>query len=548
MDPARPVRVRFGRRELDGRPGERWLAMLGRRGWPSLARSVRYHRPRGPFCGVGDCTGCLFRLNGVPNARACVRPVRDGDRASTENAWPSPRNDLLGLLDGLFPHGLDTVHGLRRPAFLRPVFQSVVRRLAGYGAPPDSAAPALPPRSWTAEVAVVGAGRSGRSVADALARKGRRPLLLERRSGPGAGDGPAGETVAGVTVSVLSAAEDGAGFTLLGFADDGAGVRVRTPTVIVATGSYDAGLVFEGSDRPGVVTADLALSELELPLGPSVVVGTGPRALQVVERHADRVEAVVAFGDVGPELTRTAAEAGISLYPRSRLVRAIGRGHVRAVELARRDGGGRFRLPCSSVVLAHRRLPNAQLLYQAGATRRWSETPGAYFPEIDPAGRTAVPGLYAVGSAAAPPGSPPVDPGAVAAAVTSARPPEPPAAFTPSAAERPGELVGYYRELLREARHGKWIVCPCEDVLLEEVEAASRRGFRGLEVVKRYTGAGTGLCQGRYCLPDLIVLLSLLEQRSAAEVGFITQRPPLVPTPLGALATLDADAGGGSGS
>ena len=106
----------------------------------------------------------------------------------------------------------------------------------------------------------------------------------------------------------------------------------------------------------------------------------------------------------------------------------------------------------------------------------------------------------------------------------------------------------YYRELLREPRHGKWVVCPCEDVLLEEVEAAVRGGYRGIEVVKRYSGLGTGLCQGRYCLPDALLYLAILEGRTAPEVGYITQRPPVVPTPLGAFAALEEPAAAPGGS
>ena len=84
----------------------------------------------------------------------------------------------------------------------------------------------------------------------------------------------------------------------------------------------------------------------------------------------------------------------------------------------------------------------------------------------------------------------------------------------------------------------KALVCPCEDVLLEDLEDASKAGFRGIEVLKRYTGVGTGLCQGRYCLPDALLLLAHLEGRPAPEVGYIRQRPPLVPTPLSALAAV----------
>jgi hypothetical protein len=102
----------------------------------------------------------------------------------------------------------------------------------------------------------------------------------------------------------------------------------------------------------------------------------------------------------------------------------------------------------------------------------------------------------------------------------------------------PSELLGYYRELLRVPGHGRWVACPCVDVLLSEVEKAVRSGYRGIEVIKRYTSLGTGICQGRYCLPDALLLLSILENRPPQEVGYITQRPPVVVTPLAALAAL----------
>jgi sarcosine oxidase, subunit alpha len=533
--PSRPFR--FDRARLESRDGDTLLAAIARGGWPYLVRSVRYHRPRGPMCGVGDCTGCLVRVNGVPNVRACVRPVRAGDEVRTENSWPSPRHDLYGAADVLLPHGLDTVHGLRRPAFLTRTYQRAVRRLAGFGRAPDpttgGASPG--PTRREAEVVVVGAGRSGTSVAAALVTAGARPLVLERRSAPPPIVGA--ELLGGTTVTMLSSpAADSERFSLVGFDRDGGGVVVRARSVVVATGSYDAGLLFEGSDRPGVVTGDLALSAAGLPLGPSVVVGSGERARAVVERLGQDAAAVVAFGEIGPDLARTAAELEVPLYPRSRLVRAIGRGRVRAIELARRDGTGRFRLACRAVVLVHRRLPIDQLLFQAGAGRSWRDSPGAYFPEVDRRGRTTVANLFAAGSAAGPAGSPTPPPDEVAASVLGRESAVGPVPHEPGG--RPGELLAYYRELLRERRRGKWVLCPCEDVLLEELERAVERGYRGLEVVKRYTGVGTGLCQGRYCLPEAILALSILEGRPPPEVGFITQRPPLVPTPLGALAAV----------
>ena len=43
-------------------------------------------------------------------------------------------------------------------------------------------------------------------------------------------------------------------------------------------------------------------------------------------------------------------------------------------------------------------------------------------------------------------------------------------------------------------------LCRCEDVTVEDVRRAFEKGYRDLESVKRYTGLGTGPCQGKTCL------------------------------------------------
>jgi hypothetical protein len=152
-------------------------------------------------------------------------------------------------------------------------------------------------------------------------------------------------------------------------------------------------------------------------------------------------------------------------------------------------------------------------------------------------GATSDPGVCAAGRAAGP-----VDAAAsgVAAAERLLSGDPWPTEFPEAPVPLPGEMEGYYRELLDRVplRGGRWIACACEDVGLPELADAHRRGYRGIEVIKRYTGLGTGLCQGRYCLPEALLALSIWEARPPSEVGYITQRPPVLPVPLEALARL----------
>lgn len=533
-----------------GRPGggPTLLRALARRGLPILQRSIRYHRPRAPFCGVGQCTQCLVRVNGVPNVRACRYVPSPGDLVRTENAWPSPRHDLLGALDLLFRHGLDTLHGFRRPALATPIYHRVIRRLSGYGRLPDPGPTLMPPgETIETDVLVVGSGISGRTAAETLVREGGAVTVVDRQLDvrPVVG----ARSIAATTVVFLPPPHPDSPrpFTALLARDGLGGITLRARRVVLAPGTYDAGLWFGGSDRPGVMTSEGAEALFGASPSPgfrrAVVVGCGERAAGILDRWGERVEAVVAPGAIPPEVAGRASALDIPLYPRTLVLAAHGRSRVRSVELVARGGGTPFRVSADAVLLAHRRLPNPQLFFQAGARMLWRAEGGAYYPEVDPSGATTVPGLYAVGSASGTVGAEGARTSGERAAESILGRPASGAEPRRLDPERPGEMEGYYRELLTRPRTGgKWIACACEDVLLEEIEEASRRGYRGIEVIKRYTSLGTGLCQGRYCLPDTLLLLARLEGRTAREVGYITQRPPVLPTSLAALAALPDDA------
>jgi bacterioferritin-associated ferredoxin len=79
-------------------------------------------------------------------------------------------------------------------------------------------------------------------------------------------------------------------------------------------------------------------------------------------------------------------------------------------------------------------------------------------------------------------------------------------------------------------------VCRCEDVTLGELEHAIALGLRSVEELKRYTGLGTGPCQGKECMSALVQLLVDRKMVSADEVQPFTARPPAESVTFGALA------------
>jgi hypothetical protein len=362
-----------------------------------------------------------------------------------------------------------------RPVRLRQAYLRTLRWL--------SAAPSLPwdpsPRSGALErietdVLVVGGGGSGIRAATQLVTHGRDVVVLER----GRSTIPPGEPRVTVRTST----------TCLGlYPDEGiaaavgpAGpIEIRSERLVVATGAYDAWLLFEGNDLPGIVglrAFEHYAAQGAFPHGRRVGVFAAP---------AEAERALVAAESSGVELAWLAGPAelpstGTPSHPGTRIARAEGRGRVTALEL---EGLGR--LACDVLVIGFTQ-PTYELQAHAGIPLAVRGVP----PRIVVTG--SVDGVSVVGEA----GIEPVD--------------------------VPAPSVS----------HPDAFVCPCEDVRVRDVEEAVRDGFGGIELVKRRTGASTGPCQGRLCLAPLVRLVTDLGSSQALP----TARPPIVPVELASLA------------
>jgi sarcosine oxidase subunit beta len=87
----------------------------------------------------------------------------------------------------------------------------------------------------------------------------------------------------------------------------------------------------------------------------------------------------------------------------------------------------------------------------------------------------------------------------------------------------------------------KVILCRCEDVTLADVRHAVALGWSDLEEVKRYTGFGTGPCQGKECLRAVALAIAAAAGSAPSTVAPFTTRPPLVPTELKYFAGADRE-------
>ena len=83
-------RIEYVTLVVDGNPikaikGEMILAALLAEGIIINRYTEKRKEPRGLFCAIGMCTDCVMVVDGIPNTRTCVTPVKDGMIVETQH-------------------------------------------------------------------------------------------------------------------------------------------------------------------------------------------------------------------------------------------------------------------------------------------------------------------------------------------------------------------------------------------------------------------------------------------------------------------------------
>jgi len=61
-----------------GYEGDTIASALVANGVKVFRESIKLHRPRGFYCAIGNCSSCLMTVDGVPNIRTCITPLKEG--------------------------------------------------------------------------------------------------------------------------------------------------------------------------------------------------------------------------------------------------------------------------------------------------------------------------------------------------------------------------------------------------------------------------------------------------------------------------------------
>ncbi|MBS7645737.1 MAG: (2Fe-2S)-binding protein [Candidatus Bathyarchaeia archaeon] len=80
----RKVSIEVDGEIIEAYEGEPIAAALLAAGIRTFRHTLRENKPRGLFCAIGRCTDCVMTVDGIPNIRTCVTPVREGMRVETQ--------------------------------------------------------------------------------------------------------------------------------------------------------------------------------------------------------------------------------------------------------------------------------------------------------------------------------------------------------------------------------------------------------------------------------------------------------------------------------
>lgn len=586
VDRNRALAFTFNGRKLQGYAGDTLASALLANGIHLVARSFKYHRPRGMLTSGNEEPNALVQLERgpytEPNLRATEIELYADLDASSVNCFPSVGFDLRAinaLASSILVAGFYNKTFMWPKSFWKKVYEPVLRAAAGLGVAPDAPDPDTYDRMhWHCDVLVVGAGPAGLSAALQAGRQGVRTVVVEEAPEAGGSllqrqamiDGVAGDAWAAEAAAELDAMPNVLFLrrtSVFGYYDHNylmaverrtdhfgpgrtAGVarkrlwHFRAKRVVLATGAHERPIVFGNNDLPGIVLANAACTYATLygvslgKCGVAFVNNDHGFALALDTQAAARNIAMIVDVRGNPDdgLLKRAAETGVRVLCNSVIVCAHGGQRVSSVDIRPTRGSGIARLECDHVLVSGGLSPAVHLYSQAPGKLRYDETLACFLPDqciqaVEVAG--ALNARFSLASALAD--------GDAAGKRTLVALGHPVEASAPADAGDDLHIQPLWsvQTQLGEKLPGKHFVDYQNDVTEADILLASREGFRSVEHTKRYTTTGMATDQGKTSNVTGLAILAGSLGKAIPEVGTTTFRPPFTPVTFGAMAGRD---------
>lgn len=568
IDRSKRLSFSFNGQPMSGYAGDTLASALIASGRRLVARSFKYHRPRGIFTAGSEEPNALVQLrrgaHQEPNTRATVTELFDGLEATSQNHRGSLEHDLLAVNDFLatfLTAGFYYKTFMWPAAFWEKVYEPIIRASAGLGRLSGDADPDNYDKGFLhCDVLIIGAGPAGLSAALAAAETGARVILADEDYLPGGrlnaetyevDNQPAPEWAAETTAklaamnnvrlmtrtTVYGAFDHGIFGALERKTDHMAGGndkprqilwRIYTRRTILCSGAIERPIAFGNNDRPGIMLAGAVRAYANrwaaVP-GHRIAVFTnnddGWRSATDLASRGIEIAAVVDTRKIAPP----ADIAGATIAMGNRVTDTSGRKGLKSIRLA--DGR---RIPADCLAVSGGWNPNLHLTCHQRGRPTWRDDIAAFVPGNElPAGMSvagAANGALTLGATLR-------DGWSAAIAVLDDL------GFTPSNASKPVaddervSISAFWH--VTEGRARAWLDLQ-NDVTVKDVKLAHQEGYRSVELLKRYTTLGMATDQGKTANVGALAIMAECTGRSIPETGTTIFRPPYTPIPIAALA------------
>ena len=589
IDETTRVSFKFDGKTYYGFKGDTLASALIANGIHLVARSFKYHRPRGIMTAGSEEPNAIVQINGntaytEPNVRATEIEIYDGLEASSQNCWPNVNFDIGGInniLSPLLPAGF-YYKTFMWPASFWEKYEYFIRKSAGLGKSPTKPDPDLYEHKYIhCDVLVVGGGISGVMAAKTAAENNYKTLLLDEKPHLG------GTTIyqssefnkinnqysskwleneisklkniknLEIKTRTSVAAYHGYNFLLarenltdhlpLNKKKDKIRQRllkIRAKKVIAATGSIERPLIFNNNDRPGIILSSAIKKYSDyygVVCGKENILFTNndsayETAISLFNKGI-KINAIIDIREkVNSEITNHAEKIGIKIYNSYTIVDTSGYRRIKEVSIMKlsKDGqsvtGSKIKIKCNCLGISGGWTPAVHLFTQSGGKLKFDNEDNVFIPSKYPSDQISIGscnGEFDLNT------------------------------IIKNFNQNIKNFLGIDKTSFEDLKINStkeilkrniWLlpsdkaIGKCKpfvdfqnDATAKDIKLALREGFRSIEHVKRYTTTGMGTDQGKLGNMHALGIISDTSGVKMSDLGTTTFRPPYTPLTFGTI-------------